>query len=191
MLLTLSPKLNSFSIILGTFVKFDPKNDPKGPLLDGFAGGLFSDSSTAYVAFGNGASCSNQFQAPCSLSSSSSSCKIPCGAIEIVDSTSAFYLQKNPSLTWVSTTSANVINVPNALKLLGPNNLMFGRAFINGVYVFGKIQAGNGVFSYQAVTSSGAVQLTNNFDVLTCYITQCGKLKIEINIKFKLTLEIF
>lgn len=165
-------------IPLGTFVKFDPKNDPNGPYIDGFPGGMFPDSVTpAYVAFGDGQACNNQFQAPCGLlaTGSSPTCKIPCGASEVLDSTSVYYLQSNPDLQWVSTSTDSMLTVPNALKLVGPDNLMFGRALINNVYVFGKVLAGNGNFGFEAVTSSGAVKLTSGFDILTCY-KPCSKL---------------
>lgn len=124
------------------------------------------------MGFGDASSCNNQRRAPCALTINGNSpgCNIPCSSTQLYDGKSSSYLLNNANLVWVPTDSANMLNVRNSLKLLGPFNFMFGRAFINGNYVLGKVQAGNGVYNFQAVTSSGQIQSTNGFEILTCSI---------------------
>lgn len=68
-----------------------------------------------------------------------------------------------------------MFNVHNTLKLLGPNNFMFGRTLVNGNYILGKVQAGNGIYAFQTLTSSGPLQITNGFEILTCRNPLCCK----------------
>lgn len=142
------------------------------------------------MAFGNAASCNNQHQAPCSLTITGSSpgCNIPCGSTQVYDGKTSFYLLSNANLHWVPTDATNLVNIPNAIKVLGPFNFMFGRILYNGNYILGKVQAGNGIYNFQTVTSNGQIQNTTGFEILTCSIANlCGKfLYIFWNIsKFK------
>lgn len=120
------------------------------------------------MGFGDGTSCNNQYQAPCAISPASASCYIPCGGSDINDSKTAYFLLADQALTWVGATSSSLLNVQNPIRILGPNNFMFGRAMVGGYYVIGKILYSNGAYSFQTYTNTGAVELTNGFDVLTC-----------------------
>lgn len=148
---------------------YDPVYFKTLPETYGFAGGVNEDGSTAYVGVGNGAACNNEVRAPCALKTTGNAgCNIPCGSQNIYDNAkTVFFLLKNPKLTWVPNTETSSINVL-AIKTLGPNNLMFGKANIGGSSVLGKVLNSNGVYTFQAVLSSGAYQLTNGFDVLIC-----------------------
>lgn len=78
-------------------------------------------------------------------------------------------------MAWEKTSSSSVANVLNALKIPGPYSFMFGRASISGKNVLGKIIASNGIFSFEAVTASGAVKMSDEFEVLTCRTSGCGE----------------
>lgn len=126
------------------------------------------------MGLGKAASCSNHFQAPCSFTitgaySPSTGCKIPCGANEIIDEETSFYLEKNANLVWEPTNSYAISKVSNTLKILGPG-FMFGRALVNGNLILGKIIFSNGKYFFEAVSSNDAVQLNTGFEVLTCKI---------------------
>lgn len=141
------------------------------PANDGFIGGTYRDGSSAYVAFGDGTSCNDQFQAPCALITTpgSEGCFIPCGASEVKDRLSVNYLQTHPGLKWVDANSTSAFNIHDPLRLLGPSNFLFGRAML-GVYVLGKVETINDVSIFHATTSSGAIRLESGFQVLTCVL---------------------
>jgi hypothetical protein len=127
------------------------------------------------VALGNGASCNNQLQAPCSLNINGPSpgCNIPCGSTQIYDGKTASYLLKNPNIVWQLTDAANMWNIINPIKIPGSYNFLFGRIQVNGNYILGKVQAGNGFYGFQALTSNGPIQNATGFEILTCKNPSC------------------
>jgi hypothetical protein len=155
-------------------VAYDPINGQNYPSINGFACGVHvHDGSTAYVALGNGASCNNQLQAPCSLNINGPSpgCNIPCGESQIFDGKTASYLLKNPNLVWQPTDAKNVLSITDSLKVLGANNFRFGRVQVNGNYILGKVDA-NGFYGFETLTYK-PIQNTTGFEVLTCRNPSC------------------
>lgn len=92
------------------------------------------------------------------------------GTSEYLDNTTSFYLLNHPSLTWVSTNSSAMMNLPNTIKLnmAGAWPYFYGRALHNGAYRVGKVHAGGGFFGLWIWTGSGETSFSSGFEVLTC-----------------------
>lgn len=164
----------------GTFIKYNPKADPKSIQnnLDKF--GLFSgvdyDKSFQYVGYGycDGRSSPQSVPVPGYISTNSSSpgAFVACSGFIYQDRENSFYLQSHPELKWVDTDMDDLASQPNVLSIGDDRELFFGRVFYRGRFRLGTVQveskgaakAGLYIRSEKRTTRF----FNKNFQVLTC-----------------------
>lgn len=164
----------------GTFISYDTVTDRGGPIIEGFFAGNYLDGSKVYVGYAANLDCDGQTIAPARIRAIS-----PAGGyvgrcgIEAYEPNTAFYLQNNPNLRWVSATSQTLMSVNNALGIVGGNfTFLFARvnASSNGLnYVqIGKGDAIVNIPGYEAHKVWWYSVDTDNeeeavdFEILTC-----------------------
>ncbi|KAG5668977.1 hypothetical protein PVAND_016881 [Polypedilum vanderplanki] len=149
----------------GTFMKYDPKTDPKKPETDGFSAGKWADGGDAYA--GTGTNSENNTYPGMILTTNFANGP---GAyfFGAYDGNTPSYLLKNPNLKWIPITVSNTFDSVNGKIAFDyvSFKIYLGRIQVTGGYTsVGYIDSGS--IYYPDI--SGTYYNTNSgYDVLVC-----------------------